>query len=269
MTVRAQDCQRLELTVGERVVHDSTAYQHPDSDRPNVLFVGPNDAGPELLANLESSGYATTQAHSAEAGLRVASAGGVKALIWDMDTPGGSIDLLRGVAARIPTVLVVGEATVPTAVSALRLGLLDYLVKPLAADEVLPALEKATQMMGQRRAVRVARETVSRWIEALDILRDALPDFGDTGDVARARSILEPTGEALPSARPRMGRDRRLSLREREVVQLLSQGRSVSVIARSLSISPHTVRNHLKAIFRKVGVHSQVELVSRAREFLS
>jgi len=258
--------QLVEILVGDRVVNDT--FQLSESERPHVLFVGPSDASSELLATLEASGYATTQAHSAEAGLRVAGAGGIKALVWDLDTPGGSIDVLRGIASRIPTVLVVGEATVPTAVSALRLGLLDYLVKPLAVEEVLPALEKATQMMGQRRAVRVARETVSRWIEALDILRDALPDFGDAGEGPRPRSVLEPSADVMPSVRPRMGRDRRLSLREREVVQLLSQGRSVSVIARSLSISPHTVRNHLKAIFRKVGVHSQVELVSRAREFL-
>jgi len=249
------------------VVNESS--QRPESERPHVLFVGPADEDSELIAGLESSGYAITQAHSAEAGLRVASAAGVKALLWDLDTPGGSTEVLRGVAARIPTVLVVREPTVPTAVAALRLGLLDYLVKPLALDQVLPALEKAAQMMGQRRAMRVARDTVSRWIETLDILRDALPDFGDLGETARPRTALESSAESLASPRHRLARDRRLSLREREVVQLLSQGRSVSVIARSLSISPHTVRNHLKAIFRKVGVHSQVELVSRAREFLS
>ncbi len=34
-------------------------------------------------------------------------------------------------------------------------------------------------------------------------------------------------------------------------------------ISRRLSISPHTVRNHIKAMFRKFGVHSQAELVDR------
>ena len=30
-----------------------------------------------------------------------------------------------------------------------------------------------------------------------------------------------------------------------------------------LEVSEHTVRNHLKSIFRKLGVHSQAELVDR------
>jgi DNA-binding CsgD family transcriptional regulator len=35
------------------------------------------------------------------------------------------------------------------------------------------------------------------------------------------------------------------------------------VIARRLGLSPHTVRNHLKAMFRKLGVSSQADLLER------
>ena len=52
-----------------------------------------------------------------------------------------------------------------------------------------------------------------------------------------------------------------LSRREMEVVRLLLEGRRVASISKQLSVSPHTTRNHLKSIFRKVGVHSQAELV--------
>jgi len=52
----------------------------------------------------------------------------------------------------------------------------------------------------------------------------------------------------------------RLSPRERELVELLAQGARLSGVARRLGLSHHTVRNHLKSVFRKLGVHSQHEL---------
>lgn len=54
-----------------------------------------------------------------------------------------------------------------------------------------------------------------------------------------------------------------LSRRERDVVVHLLQGHRVVSIAELLEVSEHTVRNHLKSIFRKLGVHSQAELVDR------
>ena len=55
----------------------------------------------------------------------------------------------------------------------------------------------------------------------------------------------------------------RLSTRERDVMLLVSRGVRVKDIADQLHISTHTVRNHLKAIFRKLDIHSQAELVLR------
>ena len=56
-----------------------------------------------------------------------------------------------------------------------------------------------------------------------------------------------------------------LSARQREVMELLLAGECTSAIATRLSVSPHTVRNHTKAIFRALGVHSQAELIHRHR----
>lgn len=53
----------------------------------------------------------------------------------------------------------------------------------------------------------------------------------------------------------------RLSRREREVVVLLLRGLRVPTIAAQLYVAPSTVRNHLSRVFRKLGVHSQAELV--------
>jgi DNA-binding CsgD family transcriptional regulator len=61
---------------------------------------------------------------------------------------------------------------------------------------------------------------------------------------------------------------RLLSPREREVFDLLVEGYRVSQIAKMLFRSDHTVRNHLKAIFHKLEVSSQEDLVARARSHL-
>jgi two-component system nitrate/nitrite response regulator NarL len=55
-----------------------------------------------------------------------------------------------------------------------------------------------------------------------------------------------------------------LTHREREVLDLLSQGMAQKEIARHLSISPKTVGTHLQKLMGKLGVHSRAELVARA-----
>jgi DNA-binding CsgD family transcriptional regulator len=54
-----------------------------------------------------------------------------------------------------------------------------------------------------------------------------------------------------------------LSPRERAVTQLIATGLSTGEIAARLFLSPHTVRDHVKAIFEKVGVSSRGELVAK------
>ena len=53
-----------------------------------------------------------------------------------------------------------------------------------------------------------------------------------------------------------------LTPREREVAALIIEGRSSDDIAASLFLSPHTVRDHTKAIFGKVGVHNRRHLTA-------
>jgi two-component system response regulator NreC len=52
-----------------------------------------------------------------------------------------------------------------------------------------------------------------------------------------------------------------LSLREREVAVAIGQGTSTAQTARRFEISVRTVESHLWHVYRKLGVHSRVELV--------
>ena len=54
-----------------------------------------------------------------------------------------------------------------------------------------------------------------------------------------------------------------LTPRERDVLGALARGESTAEIAAALYLSPHTVRDYVKAVFEKFGVSSRGELVAR------
>jgi DNA-binding NarL/FixJ family response regulator len=54
-----------------------------------------------------------------------------------------------------------------------------------------------------------------------------------------------------------------LTSRERDVLAAIARGESTAEIAAQLFLSPHTVRDYVKAVFEKVGVSSRNELVAR------
>ncbi len=56
-----------------------------------------------------------------------------------------------------------------------------------------------------------------------------------------------------------------LTPRQVEVLRLLEQGRSTKQIAAELHLSNETVRNHIRRLFRALGVHSRLEAVAAAR----
>ena len=59
-------------------------------------------------------------------------------------------------------------------------------------------------------------------------------------------------------------KDYQLTNREKEILQLLSKGNSFKLIAAELCISIDTVRTHIKRIYDKLHVQSQIEAVSKA-----
>lgn len=83
----------------------------------------------------------------------------------------------------------------------------------------------------------------------------------DRTTLARLLAELSRNGDAPVTDAPRVGR---LTLRERQLITVVGQGFGNSEIAERLRISEATVRNHLTSIFRKLELHSRVELVMYA-----
>lgn len=54
-----------------------------------------------------------------------------------------------------------------------------------------------------------------------------------------------------------------LSRRRRQVASAVLTGKSVKDIADEFELSPHTIRNHLKVVYRQLGVSSRAELQRR------
>jgi DNA-binding NarL/FixJ family response regulator len=82
--------------------------------------------------------------------------------------------------------------------------------------------------------------------------------------VAEGLVVRVPQLREAPGFAPREPPARALlTPREVEVLALVGQGQSNKAIARRLTISAHTVKYHLEAIFAKLGVRSRAEAVTR------
>jgi len=79
----------------------------------------------------------------------------------------------------------------------------------------------------------------------------------DGGDLVVSPNFRRPNGYTWP------GHDLGLTARESEVAAFLAIGLSNREMADALSISEHTVKSHLKAIFQKTGVASRAQAVAR------
>lgn len=55
--------------------------------------------------------------------------------------------------------------------------------------------------------------------------------------------------------------------REREVLPLLGQGRSIASISKTLHVSENTVKSHIRSIYNKTDVHSKQELIDLIDSF--
>src|SRR5947209_13606535 len=89
--------------------------------------------------------------------------------------------------------------------------------------------------------------------------RAGAPGRGAGSASARTKPVIE-RASAARSATVRLEAFG-ATAREREVATLLARGLSRVEIAESLVLSPHTVEDHTKSLYDKVGVASRQELV--------
>jgi DNA-binding CsgD family transcriptional regulator len=108
-----------------------------------------------------------------------------------------------------------------------------------AANQPLPEVEPRTVMAGRNRALGAT-------IEAVHL--NAAPLSPPTILVQLTK---DPAGASALA---------RLSVRERELAQLLCDGHSNKELAAALAKSEHTVKNQLKTVFRKLGIRSRAHL---------
>ena len=92
------------------------------------------------------------------------------------------------------------------------------------------------------------------YVERLHAARPLRPESADEGDSVKARRGVATAGVKA------------LSEREVDVVKLLAEALSTKKIARTLGLSPETVKWHLTNIYSKLGVSGRDEAVERMRD---
>ncbi|GAA1932687.1 helix-turn-helix transcriptional regulator [Kitasatospora viridis] len=113
-----------------------------------------------------------------------------------------------------------------------------------------------------------------RAVRTLEEALEAYQRLGADRDAARARRRLRSLGmRHRHQSRPDRPRERRpstgwpsLTTTERTVAEYAAQGMTNRQIAGRMFLSPHTVAFHLRQIFRKLAIHSRLELALKARE---
>jgi DNA-binding NarL/FixJ family response regulator len=155
--------------------------------------------------------------------------------VMDIAMPGlNGIDATRQIVARAPGTKVVAlsmHSDWSFASDILRAGALGYVVKSNAFAELAAAVQ-AVAGGEAHLSPGIARLAIEHYVRS------------------------EPPDDASPLAA--------LSGREREVLQLLAEGKTTKAIAQTLYISESTAASHRRAIVQKLGTGSVAELIKLA-----
>jgi DNA-binding NarL/FixJ family response regulator len=164
-------------------------------------------------------------------------------MIIDLGLPDGDgTTLIRELATTAPAsdalvISVFGDEG--HVVGALEAGAKGYLLKDVTLDEFVRAI----------RLVRAGGAPLSPMI-ARHVLKRFVPP-------KQPRASMQAKREELIES---------LTARESEILQFISEGKSVAETATAFNLSSHTVTTHVKRIYGKLAVNNRVQAVNRARE---
>ncbi len=163
-------------------------------------------------------------------------------VLLDVKMPGMSgietVGRLRAGGFDAPVVMLTMSREDADLSAALRAGAQGYLLKDIEPEDLVPALEAVL-----RGGSVIDRELVGTLARIVG---------GDAGAKQEAPRPANPFTVLTP--------------RELEILECIADGSSNKMIARVLSISDGTVKLHVKAILRKLGMRSRVEAAVAAVE---
>jgi DNA-binding NtrC family response regulator len=131
--------------------------------RPKVLVVDDDAATRDgLTALLESWGYHPLAAANGQAALQRCNQDLPHAIVSDLMMPGMTglqfIEALHERVHQVAIIMLTGQATIETAVQAIKLGAYDYLPKPLESAKLRAVLEKGLKQVRFAREANVLRQ---------------------------------------------------------------------------------------------------------------
>jgi DNA-binding NtrC family response regulator len=131
--------------------------------RPSVLVVDDDAATRDgLVSLLETWGYAAAAAEDGKAALEICTRELPYAVVTDLMMPGFNglqfIETLQERAQQTMIIMITGQATIETAVQAIKLGAYDYLTKPLEPAKLRALLERGLKQIAATREANLLRQ---------------------------------------------------------------------------------------------------------------
>lgn len=190
--------------------------------------------------NLEPDVLVIDQATDGAEGLELVRKHLPKIAILDVNLPSmNGHQITRNIIQeRLPTrvVLMTAYDDLEQKIYAMRSGAMAYCTKDILPEDLVQILRKALQGVYVVGDHEFNKQRLQSWIEE------------------QTSGSMRVVGDVFDPVQP-------LSTREVEVLKLLSQGYSNKEIAAQLGISQQTVKNHITAIFHKLGVEDRTQAV--------